>query len=397
MTQQDEGIFSARPDGSPPPEFAERRKESPLAPVTMPSGDEAVLAVRYKDVHAVLTSPAFSREALLAPEAPRILPGEEFGEDPNALTNMDPPRHTRVRRILSDIFSPRHVKTWHPKIVAITERLAGDLLAAGPPADLVAAFTLPLPIQIMCELLGVPAGDRERFRTWTDMIISSTAFTAEERVAAAVEFSGYVRDLIERRRDREGDALVDALISAHDEGERLSEAELVHLTVMLIMAGYETTASVLARGVLSLLTTDQYRVLRDEPEIIPTAVEEVLRFGMPGDGGLLRMATKDVELPSGTVRAGQAVMPSMASANRDPEVFTDPERFDVRREHCPHLTFGQGAHYCAGANLARHELQVALETLTRMVPGLRLDVAPEEVEWRSGLLLRAPLSLPVAW
>ncbi|QKW37577.1 cytochrome P450 [Actinomadura sp. NAK00032] len=397
MTQQDEGIFAARPDGSPPPEFAERRRESPLAPVMMPSGDEAVLAVRYADVHAVLTNPAFSRAALLAPDAPRILPGEEFGEDPNALTNMDPPRHTRIRRILSDIFSPRHVKTWHPKIVAITERLTGDLVAAGPPADLIAAFTLPLPIQIMCELLGVPPADRERFRTWTDMIISSTAFTVEERVAAATEFSGYVRDLIDGRRGRDGDALIDALISAHDEGERLSEAELVHLTVMLIMAGYETTASVLARGVLSLLTTDQYRVLRDEPEIIPTAVEELLRYGMPGDGGLLRMATKDVELPSGTVRAGQAVMPSMASANRDPEVFDDPERFDVRRGHCPHLTFGQGAHYCAGANLARHELQVALETLTRAVPDLRLDVAPDEVEWRSGLLLRAPLSLPVAW
>jgi cytochrome P450 len=397
MTQQDEGVFSARPDGSPPPEFARRRADAPLAPVTLPSGDEVTMAVRYADVHEVLTNPAFSREATLAPDAPRILPGEEFGEDPNALTNMDPPRHTRVRRIVTGIFSPRNVKAWHPKILAITEHLTDGLVAQGTSADLISAFTVPLPIQIMCELLGVPPADREKFQTWTDMIISSTAFTVEERIAAAGEFSGYVRELIAARRGSEGDALIDALISAHDEGERLSEAELVHLTVMLIMAGYETTATVLARGVLSLLTTDQYRVLCAEPEIIPGAVEELLRYGMPSDGGLLRMATSDVRLPSGVVRAGQTVMPSMASANRDPEVFPDPERFDVRRAECPHLTFGQGPHYCAGANLARHELRLALETLTRRLPGLRLAVAADEVEWRSGLLLRAPLRLPVTW
>lgn len=397
MTSADSAIFTPRPDGSPPPEFAERRAGAPLAPVTMPSGDEATLAVRYADVHEVLTSPDFSRAALLAPEAPRILPGEEFGEDPNALTNMDPPRHTRIRRVLAGIFSPRHVKEWHPRVAAMTDGLVDAVATGERPVDLVETFTLPLPIQIMCELMGVPAADRRKFQLWTDMIISSTAFTAEERIGAAGEFTGYVSELIEGRRGTGGDALIDALIEAHEDGERLSEAELVHLTVMLIMAGYETTAGVLARGILTLLTTGQYRTLVEEPAVIPTAVEEILRYEAPSDGGLLRMPTKDVRLPSGVVGEGQAVMPSMAAANRDPEVFTDPETFDVRRAKCPHLTFGQGAHYCAGANLARHELQVALETLTRRLPDLRLAVEPAEIEWRKGLLLRGPLTVPVTW
>ncbi len=382
--------FPPGPHGSPPTEFAERRENAPLAPAQMPSGDEARVAVRYADVRAVLASPRFTRE-LSYPGAPRLV----VGSDPEALSNIDPPRHTRIRRIVSKAFLPAQVAVWRTRASAIADELAAGL--GDPPADLVADFAVQLPLRVICTLLGVPDDDLGRFAQWSDVFLSSSAYTPQERQEAGRAFAGYAHGLIAERRTAPGDALIDVLVAAHDGGDVLSEHEMVRLVVSLIVAGHETTANTLARGVLSLLATGQYRLLARDPGRIPVAVEEILRHAMPADGGLLRVATADVKLPSGTIRKGEAVLPSMAAANRDPEVFPDPDRFDIARGEYPHMSFGHGAHYCLGANLARQELEVSLTTLVRRFPGLRLAIAPDQVEWKSGLLVRGPVRLPVTW
>jgi cytochrome P450 len=383
--------FPPGQSGAPPAEFAERRENAPLAPAALPSGDEARVVVRHADVLAMLSSPHLTRE-LNYEGAPRIV----VGSDPEVLSNIDPPRHTRIRRIVSKAFLPRQMAVWRPRVAAIADDLAAGL--GDPPADLVADFAVGLPLRVICTLLGVPDADLPRFARWSDVFLSSSAYSPQERQEADRAFTEYSRGLIaERRAVAPGDALIDVLIAAHDGGDVLGEREMVRLVASLIVAGHETTANVLARGVLSLLETGQYQLLVEDLGRMPGTVEEILRHGMPADGGLLRVATADIELPSGTIHKGDAVMPSMAAANRDPEVFADPDRFDITRGECPHVSFGHGAHYCLGAALARQELEVSLATLVRRFPGLRLAVPPDEIEWKSGLLVRGPVRLPVTW
>ncbi|MFC4907979.1 cytochrome P450 [Actinomadura gamaensis] len=371
-----------------------RQADDPLAPVRLPSGDEALVAVRHADVRQVYGDPRFSRE-LHYPGAPRLLRGTDVGDDPSALINMDPPRHTRLRRLASGAFTPRRIAAWRPR----AQRIADDLVdAMRSPSDLVAAFAFPLPIRIITELLGVPPEDWDRFRVWSDAFLSTSDQGADERAEAGRAFSRYVAELIAERRAHPSDGLVDALIEARDGGEAMSERELLRMVVGLIVAGHETTATVIARGALTLLAEpDRYAALVADPESVPTAVEEILRWDVPGDGGMLRVALEDVELPSGRVAKGQAVMPLSAAANRDPEVFDRADRFDQTREECPHLTFGQGPHYCLGANLARMELQVAFGTLARRLPGLALAEPADAIPWRSGLMVRRPERLPVTF
>lgn len=378
-------------DGDPLAAFADRRRSAPLDPAILPSGAEVRVAVRYADVREAYGSPD-----LLRSSAPPVSAGADVGEDPDMLINMDGERHNRVRRIVAGAFTPRRVALWRPAIAAIAETLAEDLQRdPETPKDLIAAYALPLPIQVICMLLGVPADDLERFRHWSDAFLSTSSYTAAERGAAAQAFAGYLSELINKRRAQPGDALLDLLMSAHDGGDSLNESELVRLCRTLIVAGHETTANVLARGVLRLLATGQYGLLAADPALVPQAVEEILRFETPSDGGLPRRAERDVELPSGTIPQGGAVVAVIASANRDAAVFEDPERFDIGRAECPHLSFGYGQHYCLGANLARLELQVGLETLVRRLPGLHLAVPASEVPWKKGLLVRGPEVLPV--
>lgn len=377
--------------------FARLHAQEPLGRLPLPSGDEVKVAVRHADVIALLSDPRFSRELHRHESAPKLVSGADLGSDPDALVNMDPPRHTRVRRIISGVFTPRSMETWRPRIAQVAERLADGLLRAGPPADLVAAFAFPFPIQIIFELLGVPDTDRRRVREWSDAALTTTAGSAGERAAAAAEFRAYVRNLVVERRRQPRDGLLDMLIAAHDEDDALSEDELVRLTVSLFTAGHETTATVISRGTYSLLASgDSYAALAADPALVAPAVEEILRYDSPGEGGLPRLATEEVSLPSGTIRPGECVMPMVSAANRDPNVFPDPDRLDVARTDVPHLTFGHGAHYCLGAHLARVELQTAFAALTSRFPHLRLVRPPEEIPWTTGLI-RRPETLEVTW
>ncbi|MFF5212808.1 cytochrome P450 [Streptosporangium sp. NPDC000396] len=360
----------------------------------MPSGQPARVAVRHADVKEVLSDLRFSRE-LCFEGAPRLVDGVDLaGMDPDLLLNMDPPRHTRIRRIVSGAFTPRRIESWRPRVCEIADQLI-DRFPEGP-VDLASRYSFPLPIQIICELLGVPGADRERFRVWSSIALSDSALNEEERLTMGAEFYSYIADFLAERRREPGDDLVDVLIGARDEDDSLSESELARLTLLLIVAGHETTATVLNKGVFMLLTEpDAYAALVADPSLVPVAVEEILRYCQPSDSALLRLATEDVSLPSGQVRKGEVVLPSVAAANLDPELFSDPGRFDILRQPNPHIGFGHGHHYCLGAGLARLELQAAIGTLVRRLPTLRLAGAPEDVPWRTAAIVRGPAELMV--
>ncbi|WP_432922984.1 cytochrome P450 [Microbispora sp. CA-135349] len=388
--------FPPGPSGTPSPDLARRHAEGPMEPVTMPSGDRAPMIVRYEDVRAVLTSPASSR-ALRAAGLPRMVSGTGLDDDPAALINQDPPEHTRYRRIVQSTFTPRHIERWRPRAAAI----AGELLdAAGEEFDVVADFALPLPARVICEVLGVPMDRFEQFRGWTEMFLSSSEASAEARAEGFAAFMAYAGDLVAEHRTRPGDDLIDLLVAARDGEDALSEDELTHMVLTLIMAGHETTASMIIRGAFRLLChPGQYAELTARPELLESAVEEILRYEGPGGNGLLRLVTEDIELPGGAIPAGTVVLPNPSAANNDPSAFDEPSRFDIRRfagpAPNPHLAFGHGPHYCLGANLARMELQEAFRALVARLPGLRPQEDLAAVRWTDDGLIHRPRRLLV--
>lgn len=385
------------PLGSPSPDLPRRHAEAPLEPTTMPSGDKIVMAVRYEDVRTLMTSPSCSRN-LRTPGLPRMVSGTSVDDDPAALINQDPPEHTRYRRIMQGTFTPRHVERWRPRAAAIANEL---LDRAGTDFDVVTDFALPLPARVICEMLGVPMDRFEQFRGWTETFLSTSDAGAEARAAEFGAFLDYARELIAAHRAEPGDDLLDLLIEARDEGDRLSEDELTNMVFTLILAGHETTASIIIRGVFRLLShPEQYGRLVACPGLLEPAVEEILRYEGSGGNGLLRLVTRDLELSGGVVPGGSVVLPNPSAANHDPSVYADPGRFDIRRfatspPH-PHLSFGHGTHYCLGANLARMELQEAFRALSGRLPGLRATEDLASVRWSSDGLIHRPLRLGVS-
>jgi cytochrome P450 len=383
------------PLATPPPEFARRREHGPLEPAAMPSGDLVPLAVRYEDVRALLASPASSRNLRL-PGLPRLVSGIGIDDDPDALVNQDPPEHTRYRRIMHGTFTPRQIEPWRPRIAGIARRLLDGL---DDDFDLVQAYALELPGRVICEMLGVPTDHYDRFVEWTDMFLTTSTADEQARYQGYGEFMAYAAELVAQHRARPGRDLIDLLVQARDEDDRLSEGELVNTVFSLITAGHETTASMISRGVFRLLLhPGQWAELVADPALTATAVEEILRFDGPPASAFMRRMTKDTELSGGRLSAGTVVMPNLNAANHDPRAFPDPGRFDIHRfaEHPPnpHVAFGYGAHRCLAAGLARVELTEALTALVTRRPGLRLRDAPESVTWTDGLVLR-PVALHV--
>ncbi|ETK36776.1 cytochrome P450 [Microbispora sp. ATCC PTA-5024] len=361
----------------------------------MPSGDRVPLAVGYEDVRALLASLTSSRNLRL-PGLPRLVSGIGIDDDPNALINQDPPEHTRYRRIMHGTFTPRRIEPWRPRIA----RLAQDLLdGLGDEFDLVEGYALQLPGQVICELLGVPKDDYGRFVRWTDMFLTTSTATEQARYQSNVEFMAYATELVAQHRAEPGEDLIDLLIQARDQDDRLSEGELVHTVFALITAGHETTASMIARGVFRLLLHPaQWAELVADPNLVATAVEEILRFDGPPASAFMRRITEDIDLPGGRLPAGTVVMPNLNAANHDPQAFPDPERFDIHRftghPPNPHVAFGYGPHRCLAASLARVELTEAIRALVTRRPTLRLTASPESVTWADGLVYR-PVAMHV--
>ncbi|MEU4565638.1 cytochrome P450 [Micromonospora sp. NPDC023956] len=378
------------------PRYAELRRDEPLVRVRLPYGEPAWLATRYADVRLVLGDPRFSRAASVGRDEPRNVPEQRK----SGILGMDPPEHTRLRRVVAKAFTARRVE----RLRAGTRRVAGELVdgmvAAGAPADLVTHLATPLPIRVICDLLGVPVTDQDRFHTWSEAIVSTTALSPEQAREYVDNLFGYMAGLVERRRTTPTDDLIGAMVRVRDsDGERLGEDELVSLAAGLLAAGHETTVNQIPNLLYVLLTNpEQWARLCAEPGLVPSAVEELLRFVPLGaTAAFPRYATEDVEVGGVLVRAGEPVVVSIHSANRDERVFTEPDQLDLARPVNPHVAFGHGVHHCVGAQLARMELQVVLETLVERTPGLRLAVPEPELTWKTGLLVRGLTSLPVNW
>jgi cytochrome P450 len=389
--------------GRPPTEFAERRATAPLSPVTLPNGRQVLVAVRYEDVRQVLCDPRFTR--LL--DYPDDQGGEGicewFDVDEDAIQPDD--AEAAAQRAAIKALSPRNVRAWAPHIRERAEQIVADFAARARPADFTEGVAYPLVDRVADELLGVPPADGARVRHWANVILASTsAAVREDRVTAGLECFEYIQRLVrERQADRAGrpggglaHALIDSLIEAHEAGE-VSEADLYSIATGVTVGG-RATPTVMGGGVFGLLTTPgAYQALVTDPAGIPQAVEEMLRCYSGGVAQMLRTATQDVPLPSGTVRKGQTVLAPSMAANFDPEVFPDPDRFDIDRDQRPHLGFGHGKHLCVGANLGREILQAGLAAMTSALPGLHLAVSPDEVPWFTGLFVRYPTELLVAW
>ncbi|MEU0738926.1 cytochrome P450 [Streptomyces sp. NPDC006134] len=373
------------------PLYAELR-ERPLARVRMAFGDVAWLATRHADVRRVLSDPRFSLAAAVGKDRPR---GEATAWDPVGLMSLDPPRHTRLRGLLAKEFVPHRIGPLRDRAREIAEELLDRVVESGPVADLVEGLALPLPTALNCELFGVPR-EHGRFWAWVEDNVFGDA--TDPATATAAEFLSHMAALVELRRADPGDDLLSSLLRACDRDHRITEDEVLALVGDLLVAGFVTVAGQIAASLYHLLIRpDDLSRLRERPELIPRAAEELLRYVQLIDFAGPRYATEDVELGGVLVRAGEPVLAALAAANRDPAAFPDADDLLLDRAGAPHLGFGHGPHYCLGAHLARLELQVALEAALRRLPGLRLAVPEDELRWKTGGIVNGLHELPVSF
>ncbi|MEV5600578.1 cytochrome P450 [Streptomyces sp. NPDC052299] len=379
------------------PAYARLRSEEPVARVTMPHGGDAWLVTRYADVRAALSDTRLSRAAAVGKDVPRSSP---LIQQADSLLSMDPPEHTRLRRLAAKAFTARQVAAVRPRVQSIIDALVDALEDSGPPADLATGLAWPMGITVICETFGIPEEDRGRFREWTDAMMALTVTDPATIQAARDSLDGYLRELIARRIAEPGDDLLSRLVTSREGVDRLTERELGVFAVDLLTAGHETTANQTGNFLYTLLSRPPlWDSLVKDPDLVPAAVEELLRYTplATSVAPFSRIAVEDFELAGQLVRAGDAVVAQTDAANRDGTVFENPEELDFNRETNPHVAFGHGAHHCPAAPLARLELQTVIATLARRLPGLRLAVPADEVEWNTNRVMRGVTRLPVEW
>jgi cytochrome P450 len=389
--------------------FAAMREQDPILRQPGLDGETPVwFLTRYDDVVAMLLDDErFVLDAALA-LTPEELEAERGPVPPelNELINRhvlttDGDDHRRLRRLVSKAFTPKMVEQLRPRIQEVADELVDAMEAGGQAqADLVDSFAFPLPIIVIAELLGIPAEDRHRFRVWSNTFVSPSL--GEDALAVFLdhtrEFLTYLTELFERRRAEPRDDLVSALLQAEEQGDSLKENELFSMMILLIIAGHETTVSLIANSVLALLThPDELERLRRDPALVPAAVEELLRYDSPVERTITRWAATDVELGGHSIKRGDYVIAVLGSANRDETRFPNADTLDLDRADVRHVGFGRGRHFCLGAPLARIEAEIALTTLLRRLPGLRLAAEPGLLAYRPVPLFRSLVSLPVAW
>lgn len=399
--------------------------------VVMPSGDTGYLVSRYDDVARVLSDPVFSRARQFRPGVPRFARAQ-FGA-PDAIINLDPPEHTRLRRVISRGFTPRRVEGMRPGIQRLVGELLDGMTADGPPADLVEALCAPLPIHVICELLGVPYRDRERFRAWTETAFSITTNTNEDAAAALSSLREYIAGLIALRRSSPSDDLLSVIAAASDSPgnppdgdpgapgaasrtraeadgtgpagtagtadgpDTLTGSQLAGLGRSLLAAGHHTTLNQLAIGAYVLLRDPgTCAALRADPGVAPAVADELLRLHSTASFNL-RVTAEPARIGGTVIPADQLVIAWTAAANRDPAAFPQPGLLDLHRRGPDHLSLGRGAHFCLGASLARLELGIALTTLVRRFATLRFAADPGALRWNPGPVVTGPRELPVSW
>lgn len=365
-------------------------------PLTYVEGLDTWLLTTYEDALWLFKDPRFTKDR-------RKLPEFEEKQDESwgtfvmrNLLMVDPPDHTRLRRLVSKAFTPRMIEHLRPRIQQITDDLLDAVQEQGA-MDLIADFAHPLPLTVISDLLGIPVADRLRFHEWIQVMVNITT-EAAPRKDAIQHFLNYVTTLLEEKRACPGDDLTSSLVRVEENGDQLDEHELISMLILLIIAGHETTVSLLGNGTLALLQhPDQLLLLQHDPSLIPGAVEELLRYTSPVSLSDERWASEDIERHGKLIRKGQQVLAALISANADPQHAPGGEILDVTRHESQHLAFGKGIHTCLGAPLARLEGQIAFGTLLRRLPNLRLACDPAHLDWKLNPVLRGFTSLPVTF
>jgi cytochrome P450 len=381
----------------PGPEFRELAANQPVARVELPTGSQAWLVTGYEEARQVATDPRFSRARAADVERQRTGVAR-FAAD--TIFGMDPPEHTRLRKLVTGVFTARRIEQLRPQVIAIVDELITGMLAKPQPADLVSGFSLPLPIRVICQMLGVPAEDHERFHAWSNSLIGDWGRDADEMTTAMNEIFDYFAELIKDKREHPADDLMSALIAARDHNDKLSEDELVRFGTVLLVAGHETTANQISMSLLTLLAHPaEMARLRADLDLLPSAIEELMRFTQLRPSGIQlgRVTTEDVQLGGVTIPAGEMVLPFFQAANRDPSAFHDPNQLDIGRSEGSHLSFGAGLHHCLGAQLARMELQEAFRALLTRMTGVQLAVPAAELNWRTNHAFYSAYEIPITW
>jgi cytochrome P450 len=382
------------------PIYKEFQKKG-LVKVKLPFGEPCWLATRYDDVRTVYGDRRFGRVLGLPRDAPGVWIGAVMATDPTLLVNMDPPEHTRLRRLTSGAFSPRRIGALRGQVQAMVDSLLDAMVEQGDSTDFVQTFARQLPPRVLTLILGVPVAEAQQFRTWIDTMTGMDTIP-EVREHTIAEVNQYVQDLIAQRRSDQTDDLLHVLVHARDDDDRLSEDELFNLSLAIWLGGLETTVNQLGTTLFTLMThRDHWQQLLEDRDLIPAALEELWRwipsfkYGVP----FPRWASEDVEMSDGTVvHAGEAVMPEHAVANRDESVFSHAWELDFHRENPrPHLSLAFGAHRCMGAHLAHLEIQVTLESILARFPNLELTVPADQVPFSESTFMRSVEELPLAW
>ena len=386
----------------PYPRFAEARSQCPVQKVRLADGHDAWVVLGYDAARQALNDPRISKDMVAALDADpdavaEGLPGPAYSRH---MLNVDPPDHTRLRRLVARAFVPSRVAALEPAVRAVAEDLLDRLGSQGPDAevDLVAGFAHPLPFRVIGELLGIPEADRSQLHAWFQVLLSGWAGDPPaEAVVASDGIVAYLGDLVAAKRRVPANDLVSVLVTAND-GDQLTAQEVLSSLFQLVVAGHDTTTSLIGNGVVALLDhPDQLHRLLTDLGRLPAAIDELMRFAAPVPHATFRMTTEPVTIDGVEIPAGQQVLVSLAGANRDPGRFRTPDELDLGRDEGPHLGFGHGIHFCLGAPLARLEARVALEALVSRHPHLQLAVDRDALAWThgDGLVLRGLASLPV--
>ena len=395
-------LFDPDFKANPYPTYARLRSEAPVHRVALPDGRGVWLVTRYEDVSAVLKDERFVkdwRDAMTPEQLAQIPPIPEVMKPlARNMLDTDPPDHERLRSLVQKAFTPRLIERMRPRVQAIADDLLDAVQDRGE-MDLIDDYAFPLPIIVIAELLGVPAEDRNKFREWSNAAVSGD--TTQEYLEKILlphmqAFTGYLRAMFEEKRKNPNDDLISGLVRAEEAGDKLSEDELLGMVFLLLVAGHETTVNLIGNGMLALLQhPDQLQKLREDPSLIKPAIEELLRYDGPVETSTERFAREDIAIGGTVIPKGEMVMVVIASADHDPERFSNPDELDLTRADNKHLAFGKGIHFCLGAPLARMEGQIAINTLLRRIPELRLADSPGSLTWRPGMVLRGLKGLPV--
>ncbi len=395
-TKRDPIAFSAR-----------LREQEPLIHLTGPFGmGESWIVATYNDAIAILKDPRFTKDIqkVSPPEDGQDTAGERASIIHRFLTwrrdmlTVDPPDHSRLRGLVSKAFTPHMIEQLRPRIQQIADELLDAVQAQGR-MDLIADFAFPLPITVISEMLGIPAKDRQQFRVWSQTIVTTPVGPKPEEALVTLEtFVQYIKTLLADKHAHPGSDLTSGLVQVEERGDTLSETELISTIFLLIVAGHETTVNLIGNGTLTLLQhPEQLHLLQQDPSLLPSAIEELLRYTAPVSLSTPRWASEDIPMHGKVIRKGEMVFVSLIGADTDPQQFPDPEVLDIMRQENQHVAFGKGIHYCLGAPLARLEGQIAIGTLLQRLPNLRLVSEPEQLIWTQNPILRGLTSLPVTF